>query len=61
MALRTFLLAAAVLIAAAIIGTAHAPQLPRCPEDAVIIGVGAFDAGRWDRYVCGPALDDWED
>jgi hypothetical protein len=38
--------------------TAVAPPLPACPEDAVLVGVGDFDAGRWTAYACGPALDD---
>ena len=32
---------------------------PRCQEDAVIIGQGDFDDGRWEYYTCGPALDDY--
>lgn len=55
----TGILAAAVLVAAAVLGSLAAPQLPRCPEDAVLIGVGAFQSGAWSRYVCGPAVDDY--
>ena len=36
-------------------------QMPRCQEDAVVIGIGSFDAGRWSRYECGPAVDDFVD
>ena len=32
--------------------------LPRCPEDAVLVGAGQFKNGRWDFYECGPAVDD---
>lgn len=35
--------------------------LPACEEDAVLIGTGAFDAGRWTAYVCGPAVDDYSE
>jgi hypothetical protein len=31
----------------------------QCPEDAVLVGQGEFENGRWDRYVCGPAVDDF--
>ena len=33
-------------------------RIPQCYEDAVLVGIGDFDNGRWDTYVCGPALDD---
>lgn len=33
--------------------------LPDCPEDAVLIGHGQFENGRWDTYGCGPARDDY--
>jgi hypothetical protein len=36
-----------------------APQMPRCPEDAVLVGVGDFSNGTWQGYECGPALDDF--
>jgi len=32
--------------------------VPQCHEDVVLVGIGDFDNGRWDKYVCGPALDD---
>lgn len=32
-------------------------SLPRCEEDAVLIGIGAFQDGRWSAYRCGPAVD----
>lgn len=35
----------------------HIHDAPLCPEDEVIIGVGNFDAGQWERYVCGPSWD----
>ena len=36
------------------------PVLPQCPEDAVIVGAGEFESGRWTAYECGPALDDFD-
>ena len=32
--------------------------VPTCPEDAVLVGAGQFENGRWDYYECGPAVDD---
>jgi len=32
--------------------------VPTCQEDAVLIGAGQFENGRWDYYECGPAVDD---
>lgn len=32
--------------------------MPRCEEDAVIVGNGEFADGYWSRYECGPSLDD---
>lgn len=37
-----------------------ATVMPQCREDAVVVGVGDFDDGRWSEYVCGPAFDDFE-
>ena len=34
-------------------------QMPQCQEDVVLIGQGDFENGRWDYYVCGPAVDDY--
>ena len=34
-------------------------SLPQCHEDVVLVGQGDFEGGRWDRYACGPALDDF--
>lgn len=34
-------------------------EIPRCPEDAVLVGAGEFDEGHWSRYTCGPAVDDF--
>jgi hypothetical protein len=31
-----------------------------CEEDAVLVGVGEFEDGRFEQYACGPALDDFE-
>ena len=57
-------LAAAVFVLAlslAILAIDAQPYIPRCMEDAVLLGVGDFhgDTGRWDSYRCGPALDDF--
>ena len=30
-----------------------------CPEDAVLVGEGQYEDGRFERYVCGPAADDF--
>lgn len=55
--LRTLL---AAFIAAALAWTlASNEPLPTCPEDAVLIGHGQFDNGRWDSYHCGPSVDDY--
>lgn len=32
-------------------------EVPRCPEDAVIVGYGKYKDGRWSDYQCVP-LDD---
>lgn len=48
----------ATIIAAYVFG-GHAPVLPRCHEDQVIVGIGQFDDGLWSEYQCGPSLDDW--
>ena len=51
------------LVLAALIGlsggSALSRPVPACPEDAVLLGVGDFEAGRWTGYVCGPAVDDY--
>lgn len=39
----------------------ESPDLPRCTEDAVLVGIGDFDNGRWTEYTCGPAVDDYEE
>lgn len=33
--------------------------VPKCQEDAVLVGYVSFEAGRWKHYECGPALDDF--
>ncbi len=35
--------------------------LPQCQEDVVLVGIGNFENGRWDSYICGPAVDDYYD
>lgn len=34
---------------------------PICAEDAVLIGTGEFENGRWQSFECGPARDDYVD
>ena len=33
-------------------------SIPACQEDAVLVGTGDFENGRWTAYDCGPARDD---
>ena len=33
-------------------------DIPRCDEDATIVGTGEYAHGRWSGYVCGPSVDD---
>ena len=33
--------------------------IPRCQEDAMLIGTGQFEGGAWTAYECGPAVDDY--
>ena len=35
------------------------PYIPRCQEDAMLIGTGQFEGGAWTAYECGPAVDDY--
>ena len=35
-------------------------RIPACQEDAVLLGTGSFERGRWTSYVCGPAVDDYQ-
>ena len=39
----------------------HLITIPQCHEDVVLVGVGQFENGRWDSYICGPAVDDYND
>ena len=39
--------------------TLTSPAIPQCAEDAVLVGAGAFDNGRWSAFVGGPAVDDY--
>jgi hypothetical protein len=43
----------------AIFSPPQPPEVPRCPEDSVIVGFGEFEDGLWDYYGCGPAVDDY--
>lgn len=59
---RAWILAVLLLLAwAAIPDGPNAPTLPACPEDSVLVGLGAFDSGRWTAYQCGPAVDDYRE
>ncbi len=37
----------------------HIVTFPQCQEDVVLVGIGDFEDGRWDSYICGPAVDDY--
>lgn len=51
---------AIVIFGVGLIGIAdNVRPVPRCPEDAVLVGLGEFEGGRWTTYRCGPALDDY--
>lgn len=39
--------------------TADYRQVTECQEDAVLVGAGDFHAGRYERYECGPSMDDY--
>jgi hypothetical protein len=39
---------------------AQTPAIERCAEDVVLVGTGDYEDGRYDRYVCGPAMDDYK-
>jgi hypothetical protein len=54
-----YLMAVTVLVAVVLAGIGGRATLPRCQEDAVLIGRGDFDDGRWSAYECGPAVDDF--
>ena len=36
-------------------------RIPACQEDVVLLGAGSFERGRWTYYVCGPAVDDYQE
>lgn len=36
-------------------------RIPACQEDVVLLGYGNFERGRWTHYVCGPAVDDYQE
>jgi hypothetical protein len=42
----------------AVIATHSDIVIPRCTEDAVLVGFGSFEDGHWTQYRCGPAFDD---
>lgn len=54
-----FALVALLLTANVLIVALAFTRIPRCEEDQVIVGVGAYTDGRWSVYECGPALDDF--
>lgn len=47
-----------VLATTVAIGSLASPSIPQCAEDVVLVGVGQYENGQWDGFVCGPALDD---
>ncbi len=47
------------VIMAALMCAIYLIKIPACAEDAVLIGAGRFESGRWSSYVCGPAADDF--
>lgn len=57
---------AAVLASILVIGVAWGNYtdtrrvVPKCQEDAVVVGRGDFTHGRWDRYACGASVDDYQ-
>lgn len=54
----------AIVIAIGIVGCTPIfgmQYIPKCAEDAVLIGMGDFDNSRYTRYVCGPAMDDFQE
>jgi hypothetical protein len=67
--MRTFWLVLPALVVmsvffalAIIVGTmGFSPSIPQCAEDAVVVGSGSFDNGRWSEYRCGPSVDDYSE
>jgi len=63
--LIAIVLSGAIVLAGAVsfltgdFGSSQGREIPECAEDAVIVGFGDFEGGRWSRYACGPALDDF--
>ncbi len=47
----------AILAIGATVGVFYV--IPQCQEDQVLLGTGDFQRGRWTRYECGPAADDF--
>lgn len=60
---RTLMLALALALSAGVgagAGIAHEQgRVPVCEEDALVIGTGEFEDGRWSDYICGPTADDY--
>jgi hypothetical protein len=59
---NNFIIALSILVLAfsASLYLAHLTHIPKCQEDVVLVGIGDFEDGRWDSYICGPAVDDFE-
>lgn len=52
MSVRTAL-AVCLFIAVVVLLAMHRPAaMPSCQEDEIVVGVGDYDAGYWDAYVC---------
>ena len=63
--LLILLLITALLFAGAVYEASYHQRLshrsiPKCQEDAVLVGAGEFENGTWDYYQCGPAFDDYQ-
>ena len=62
--LEFIIIATALYITGILMGTfiiaPDSPIIEKCPEDSVLIGHGDFEKGKWDIYVCGPAVDDYK-
>ena len=57
--MRTALAALTLAALALTASVVPAPDpLPRCPEDAVLVGTGDFHDGRWSEYRCGHDEED---
>jgi hypothetical protein len=58
--MRTLIIVTVALLYGAMLAwsTGFRPT-PQCAEDQVLVGQVRFENGFWDRFECGPALDDF--